>query len=163
MKHAVPLLLAVLLLGAPPARSQTPVPIFTVEHPDGAYAVDVRQITALSMHRYVVDGVIEVDEMNIDTHGTSLVRFYVARRVQPAAPGGIGQGILDQAQEKIDQARERIEPARQLDRVVVKSYPATTHARTVEFRIADKDTLVNLHAAANAAWRRQAGALFKVE
>jgi len=171
-RHFLPipvLALAVILLalcgGNAPAQTATSrLPLLTIKHPDGEYAVDLRQIRAVGMHHFVVDGVIEVDEFNLDTQGSAFVRFYYARRTTSVAtPSGIGQSVIDQAQEKIDQVKDRIDAARQLDRMVVKSYPTTTHARTIEFRVASKDELTKLYSAAKKAWEQQSPTVYEIK
>ena len=43
---------------------------------------------------------------------------------------------------------------------VVKNYPTTTHAKTIEYRIQDKETLTNLYASAEGALRLNANTVF---
>ena len=48
-------------------------------------------------------------------------------------------------------------------RKVVKSYPTTTHTRTVEYRFANKETLTKLFESAESAFRLQKNTVFKGE
>jgi hypothetical protein len=43
----------------------------------------------------------------------------------------------------------------------VKSYPTTTHTRTVEFRFGSKETLTKLFESAESAFRLQRNTVFK--
>ncbi|MGF1677839.1 MAG: hypothetical protein ACFCUX_01450 [Candidatus Methylacidiphilales bacterium] len=144
-------------------QESTPV-IFSVELPDGEYRVNVRQVVSVSVHRYLVDGILTVDELTVDTSGNTVARFYVVDRNQEVrAPGGLGQSLIDQAQSKADSLKDRSGVAALIDRSVVKSYPTTTHARTVEYRLGDKKVLMDLFRALSRSWAASTPGKFKVE
>ena len=46
--------------------------------------------------------------------------------------------------------------------MVQKSYPTTTHAKTIEFRVAERATLDALYASLNQAWREGSGRRFAI-
>ena len=46
---------------------------------------------------------------------------------------------------------------------VIKTYPTTTHAHTVEYRLASKSDLQNLRQSLEQAWTTGRGANFKIE
>ena len=100
--------------------------------PGGTYEVAIRAILAVSMHEYIVDGIARVTEMNIDTPGTMAVRFYYIEPLTTNSPLGIGQATLDKVQELAKEAGERVSPGDSPGDKVVKNYPTTTHAHTVE-------------------------------
>ena len=117
MKALLPLLLA---LAAPvfaqapatPAPAATPSPtgtntnrpLFRCTLPGGVYEVAVGAIVAVTSHEYVVDGVARVVEVNIDTAGSLLARFYYIEPNAPAAPGGIGAATIEKAQSLMQEA-----------------------------------------------------------
>lgn len=111
--------------------------------PGGTYAVRVSYMTSVSMHEYVVDGAARVTEVNIGTTGSELVRFYFIEANVPKAPGGVGQSVINEVQDKINEGSTRagLDDAWQK---VVKNYPTTTHAHTVEYRIGTKEALQKL-------------------
>jgi len=138
--------------------------VYEVEIDGGGYQVDLRQITSVSMHRFFVDGALTVDELTVDTTGNTVARFYVVdRNREVRTPRGVGQSLLDQAQNKVDQAKERIGVTEWMDRAVVKSYPTTTHAHTVEYRIAAKEQLLELYKNLSDAWKKGRPGTFKIE
>jgi len=108
---------------------------------------------AVSTHEYVVDGVARVTEMNIDTPGTLAVRFYYIEPLTTNSPLGIGQATLDKVQELTTQAEGRVSSGDAVWEKVVKNYPTTTHAHTVEYRLQSKDQLMSLFNSAEQAFR----------
>lgn len=159
-----PLLLALAVL-ALPLLAQTPnpppatapsasaIPLFRAKLPGGTYEVSVRSIVAVTSHEYLVDGIARVTEVNIDTTGLLLARFYFLEPVQPTSPAGLGQATLDKAQELLKQAADKT--GQDVWKKVVKHYPTTTHARTVEYRVVAKEDLNKIYEAAEEAFRLQ--------
>jgi hypothetical protein len=151
---------------APPTPQQAPVqpgaiPLFRAQLPGGTYEVSVRSIVAVSTHEYVVDGAARVVEVNIDTVGNLLARFYFIEPNTPNAPSGIGSGAADKTQQLLAQAADKT--GQDAWRRVVKNYPATTHARTIEYRLQNRETLMRVFEAAEEAFRMQRGGSVRVE
>lgn len=142
--------------GATPAPGATPDPsrvaIWRCELPGGTYEVAIRSMISVSSHEYVVDTAARVTEVNVDTNGSMTVRFYFLEPMVPSAPGGIGQSALDRMQELAKEAGTRtgVEAVWQK---VMKNYPTTTHARTIEYRLDSKDQLAQIFASADKAFR----------
>ena len=139
----------------PPTTNATAAKIllFRAKLPGGTYEVAVGAIVAVTSHEYLVDGVARVTEVNIDTTGSLLARFYFLEPAAPNAPGGIGAATIDKAQELLKQAAEKT--GQDAWKKVVKNYPTTTHARTVEYRMVEKADLNKLYEAAEEAFRLQ--------
>ena len=121
--------------------------------PGGTYEVAVRAIVAVTSHEYVVDGIARVTEVNIDTSGSLLARFYYIEPVQPTSPLGLGTATMEKAQELLKQAAEKT--GQDVWKKVVKNYPTTTHARTVEYRVVDKEELNKIYEGAEESFRMQ--------
>ncbi|MEM6820452.1 MAG: hypothetical protein AAF558_00735 [Verrucomicrobiota bacterium] len=169
MRYPFKIILGLVVLGflLPHLEAQTEqsrLRIYEVETPDGSYRVDVSKITSISLHRYYVDGVLAIDELTVDTTGKTVARFYFADRNRDVrTPRGIGQSLVDQAQDKLDQVKEKVSVTGQIESAVVKSYPTTTHAHTVEYRVPSKDQLQDLYDKMSNSWRRQSSGKFKIE
>ena len=160
-----PLLLALALLplplfaqapaAAPPTTTATAsaITLFRAKLPGGTYEVAVRSIVAVTSHEYLVDGIARVTEVNIDTGGSLLARFYYLEPTTPNSPLGLGQATIDKAQELLKQAAEKT--GQDAWKKVVKNYPTTTHARTGEYRVVEKDQLNKIYEAAEEAFRLQ--------
>lgn len=170
-------LFAAALLGAPalfaqqpaaPAAPATPVPqtniaMWRANLPGGSYSVALRSIVSVSMHEYVVDGAARVTEVNIDTLGSALVRFYYIEPNTVSAPGGLGAATVEKAQQLFQEGIEKSGQAGDVWKKVVKSYPTTTHSRTIEFRIPNKDTVLKIFDSAEAAFRLQKNTVYKAD
>ncbi len=139
----------------PPTTTETTsnIMLFRAKLPGGTYEVAVRSIVAVTSHEYLVDGIARVTEVNIDTTGSLLARFYYLEPVQPNSPLGLGQATIDKAQEILKQAAEKT--GQDVWKKVVKNYPTTTHARTVEYRLVEKADLNKIYEAAEEAFRLQ--------
>ncbi len=166
-----PLALLLLLLPAL-ALAQTPAPttplplanaqaLWRCQLPGGVYEVAVRSILSVSSHEYLVDGAARVTEVNIDTAGTLLARFYFLEPATPSSLAGLGTATLEKAQQLLVEGSDKTG----LDawRKVVKSYPATTHARTAEYRLQSKDQLQRLFESAETAFRLGKGSVFTAQ
>lgn len=165
------LLLLALLTG--PLNAQTPQPTpspggvattqpyFRATLPGGTYTVATRAIVAVSSHEYLADGIARVTEVNIDTTGALVARFYFLEPASISAPGNIGAATLEKAQALLTEAADRT--GQDVWKKVVKNYPTTTHARTVEYRVSSKDQLNKLFAAADEAFRLGRTTTIKVE
>ena len=151
----LPLTLLAQTPAQPPTTSETAsrILLFRAKLPGGTYEVAVGSIVAVTSHEYLVDGIARVTEVNIDTTGSLLARFYFLEPTTPNSPLGIGQATLDKAQELLKQAAEKT--GQDAWKKVVKNYPATTHARTVEYRVVEKADLNKIYEAAEEAFRMQ--------
>ncbi len=137
------------------------LPIFRAKLPGGTYEVAVRAMIAVSIHEYMVDGVARVTEVNIDTSGSMLVRFYFLEPTTPQSPMGLGTATMEKAQQLFTEAAQRT--GQDLWKKVTKSYPTTTHARTAEYRVETKEQLNKVFEAAEEAFRLQRAKSVSVE
>ena len=137
------------------------MPLFRAQLPGGIYEVAVRSIVSVSTHEYLVDGAVRVIEMNIDTNGSILARFYFLEPATPSPPSGMGAAVVDKAQQFLAQAADKT--GQDAWKKVVKNYPTTTHARTVEYRLQSRDDVNKLFEAADDAFRMQKSRSVKIE
>jgi hypothetical protein len=175
MKHLLPLFLLLLAIaplhaqrsavtpppGATPSATPAPTNIlmWRCNLPGGSYSVALRSIVSVSSHEYMVDGVVRVTEVNIDTYGNALARFYYLEPVTPTSPIGIGTATIEKTQQLLQEGAER--SGQDVWKKVVKNYPTTTHAHTIEYRVSDKDTLTKLYESAEAALRLNKNTVFE--
>ena len=131
---------------APPATMNATRSLWTCTLPGGTYQVLVSAMLSVSQHEYVVDGAARVTEVNIDTAGQFAVRFYYIEPAVTAGPGGIGAATLGKVQGILTDAADR--SGTDSWKKVVKSYPTTTHARTIEYRVSSKDSLTQIFTSA---------------
>ena len=137
---------------AAPTPAPARIPLWKCDLPGGNYEVALRSIISISTHEYIADGLARVTEMNIDTYGNMAVRFYYLEPITPTTPGGIGQSAIDRAQALVQEAAGRVN-ADQVWQKVVKNYPTSTHAHTIEYRLESADQIQTLFKSADNAFR----------
>ncbi len=110
----------------------------------GPYMVKLERISSVSKHQYISDGVAKVTEVTIGTDSEVVARFYFLEPVGKDTPIAAGAVLMNRAQDLTQQAAARVSPsAAQLQ--VVKNYPSSTHAHTVEFVVQSADALESLY------------------
>lgn len=126
---------------------------------DGSYLVALNRITSISRHRYVLDAAVVVDELVVDTSGHSLVRFYF---ISPVTDEMRGSGLatsasrlMERSKEVLNQGAERA--GTRLQEMVQKTYPHTTHANQVEFRVQSAAALGAIQASVTNSWETGRG------
>ena len=101
----------------------------------------------------MIDNAARVTEVNVDTSGSLVVRFYYLEpNTGVTPPPGLGAATYDKAQSLLTEAQNRTGTADAWQKVV-KSYPTTTHAHTIEYRLASKDQLTALFTSVETAFR----------
>jgi hypothetical protein len=148
-----------------PAPTPTPrpgaaIPIWRCELPGGTYEVALRSIVSVSQCEYIVDGAARVTEVNVDTDGNMAVRFYYLEPMTPNSPIGLGQSAINKAQEIAEEMASRT-GQEEVWQKVMKNYPTTTHAHTIEYRLESKDQLDKLYKSASKAFREVRPGIFK--
>ena len=134
---------------SPTATATATRNLWTCTLPGGTYQVLVSAMLSVSTHEYVVDGAARVTEVNVDTAGQFAVRFYYIEPAVVAGPGGLGAATFGKVQSILSDAADR--SGSDAWKKVVKNYPTTTHARTIEYRVSSKDSLTTIFtSAANA-------------
>jgi hypothetical protein len=131
----------------------------------GHYMVALDRISSVSRHKYVLDGALIVDEVTVDALGQSLARFYFITPISVAANGNGAAAVVSSA---VDRGREMIDKAAAtagaaVHEMVVKKFPETTHAHTVEFRLLSEAELTGIYDSVRGAWESGRGRKFAVK
>lgn len=145
---------------APPAQV-----FWRCDLPGGTYEVAVRSIVSVSSHEFVVDGAARVTEVNIDTAGPLVARFYYLEPYSPASPQSPAAALTSAALQKLQGAASSAADTTGLEpawKKVVKNYPATTHAHTIEYRLSSKDDLTALFTSVETSFHNGTAGAFKV-
>lgn len=127
----------------------------------GYYSVELKSITSLSRHQYLLDAALIVDEVTVDTVGQSLVRFYFIKPVTPTVAAGTTKMLVEKGTELLGRASEQA--GVDLNTMVVKKYPDTTHARSIEYRLTTEEDLTALFNSVNEAWSTGKGRELKLK
>ena len=127
--------------------------------PAGSYAVALRSVVSVSTQQYLVDGHTAVTEVDVDTTGCALARFYYVEPNTPTnTPLGIGAGTIGTAQQLLQQGADMSN--QDVWQKVIKNYPTTTHAKTIEYRVQDKSTLTQIYTSAETALQMNQNTVF---
>lgn len=120
----------------------------------GRYIVKCGQMIALSRHEYVADAAARVVEVNLTLSSNTAVRFYYLEPVRLEGTGTIaaGQQAIDKARQMVQEAASRISPTL-TEPKVVKTYPVSTHAHTVEYVLKEEARLNSLFDSLENAFR----------
>lgn len=129
--------------------------------------VALANIQSISTHEYTIEPLMRITEMTLETNGPVVARFYYVETVTPQTPAGVGQSAIDLLKEKTEQAAAAVgavagggKPPWQR---VIKTYPTTTHAHTVEYRLDSKDQVQQLFNSATKCWTTGKGDTFTSE
>lgn len=130
----------------------------------GHYMVQLDRISAISRHKYLLNGGIVVDEVTVDALGQALARFYFLQPVTEATSGGaaaVASRLVDRGQEIIDKSADRL--GTDVQNMVVKKFPETTHARSIEYRVMSAEELTGLYNSVRTAWESGKGRKFTIK
>lgn len=125
----------------------------------GNYVVRCNAIIALSKHEYISDGVARVVEVNLTLNSAMIVRFYFLEPYKPesgSSTAGAATQALDRTKGLFEQAAGRVSPDLANPKVV-KNYPASTHAHTIEFSLKDEARLTALYGSLERSFRTGQG------
>lgn len=123
--------------------------------------VALDKITAVSRHKYVLDGALLVDEVTVDTVGQSLVRFYYITPITDAMAGNSAAGLANRGKQLLDTVASRA--GTDVQNMVQKKYPETTHAKEVEYRVLSEGELSSLYSSVRSAWESGRGRNFTIK
>lgn len=158
--------------GSPaPSPSSTPAATPTLgrgfwkaDLPGGSYVVALSAIEAVSLQRYILDGVARVTEVNVTTPSEMKPRFYYIEVLPAPVPQNIpgAQLAAERIQREVQDLSRRTVPGDPIWAKVIKNYPTTTHAGTIEFRLESQAQLQQLYTSLETAWTTGRGTTFKV-
>lgn len=131
--------------------------------PTGAYIVNTVHIVSISTHEYVLNAAARVTELTIGTTSHVTARFYY---IEPLVSTGAGPAaraaeLLERVQEKAGAVADRL-GQEQIWKKVVKDYPTTTHAHTVEYRVDTKEHLDAIFRSVLTAWRTGSNSVLRI-
>jgi len=110
----------------------------------GHYMVRLDKIASASRHEYIGNGAARVVEVTIATDSAVVARMYWLTPVVKDTPIAAGQIIVDRAEQLVKQVAGKVSPS--IGKLqVVKDYPNTTHAHTVEYALQDITILESLY------------------
>ena len=154
---------------ATPAPSPTgttvlgPAGFWKCELPGGTFLVALRNLQSVSTHEYVVDGAARVTEVTIATASSVEGRFYYLEPMTVHSTSAAVPASIQTLQQRVTDLASQRAPIEPIWEKVVKNYPTTTHAHTVEYRITTKANLLQIYQSLEQAWETNKGTDLKTE
>lgn len=152
-------------LSAVPARSQDQTPdglqpgingFWEVITSSGRFMVRLDQIASVSQHEYVIDNAVRVFELTVDTDGGQTARFYFIEPITAGSKLQTGTSTINRITGLADKVSEKLGTG-DLDALVTKHYPDTTHAKTSEYRMKNKETIGQIYDHLHRVWAEEKG------
>lgn len=166
MKTPSLLFLVVAMLSfAGPVRSQTEIPdgeqpglkgFWEVVTASGRFVSRLDHISSVSQHEYLIDGAVRVYECTVDTTGGQTARFYYLEPITDSSSITTGSATINRLKDLADQATNKIGLG-DVEALVTKHYPDTTHAKTTEFRLQNKATVGQIYDHLRRVWAEERG------
>ena len=127
-----------------------------VETSQGRFVARIDQITSVSQHEYLIDGMVKVYECTVDTDGSVVARFYFLEPVTDNSSVTTGSATIDRLKSVANKVTTKVGIG-DVDTVVTKHYPDTTHAKTVEYRMKNKETISQIYDHCHKVWAQERG------
>ena len=130
---------------------------------EGQVIIALEQITSVSKQKYVLDGGYVIREIVIDTTGNNTIRIYYISPVSEEANISAIRIASDRMQDLLKQGNDRVgSEAIDPTTAVTKNYPTTTHAHTIEFRVANVALLDSVYNSIVSAWLNGRGMKYQI-
>jgi hypothetical protein len=122
----------------------------------GRFVSRLDQISSVSQHEYLIDGAVRVFECTVDTDGGQTARFYYLEPITDSSSITTGSATLNRLKDIANQATTKVGVG-DVDTVVTKHYPDTTHAKTSEYRMKNKATIGQIYDHVRRVWAEERG------
>ena len=122
----------------------------------GRFVSRLDQISSVSQHEYLIDGAVRVFECTVDTDGGQTARFYYIEPITESSTVTSGSATLNRIKDLANQATTKVGVG-DVDTVVTKHYPDTTHAKTSEYRMKNKATIGPIYDHVRRVWAEERG------
>lgn len=122
------------------------------------YSVALGAVDSVSQHEYLLDGAVRVVEVTVATRGSTQARFYVLEKPSTDTGGLPGQSLADGMGRVAEEITSRVPGSvKSVTNTVVKKFPDTSHAKIIEYRISDRETLRKLFEHLLRRWQGRSG------
>lgn len=150
---------------ASPLLSQTETPdgeqpglkgFWEVVTASGRFVSRLDHISSVSQHEYLIDGAVRVYECTVDTTGGQTARFYYLEPITDSSSITTGSATVNRIKDLANQASNKVGMGN-VEALVTKHYPDTTHAKTTEFRLQNKVTVGQIYDHLRRVWAEERG------
>lgn len=122
----------------------------------GRFVARLDQIASVSEQEYLIDGAVRVFECTVDTTGGQTARFYYLETIAETLPITTGPAAVERLRSIANQVTNKAGVG-DLDAVVTKHYPDTTHAKTSEYRVKNRSTVSQIYDHVRKVWAEERG------
>jgi len=127
-----------------------------IELSGGRFVARLDKITSVSQHEYLIDGAIKVYECTVDTDGPQVARFYYIEPVTDNSSLTTGSATINRLKGIANKVTNKTGMG-EVDTIVTKHYPETTHAKTSEYRLKHKETVSQIYDHCHRVWAEERG------
>jgi hypothetical protein len=165
MRTLIPLFLFAVALPLSITRAQDVTPdgaqpgihgFWEVITASGRWVARIDQIASVSQHEYVIDNAVRVYECTVDTDGAQVARFYYIEPVTDSSSITTGSATISRLKDMANRASDKLGTG-DIDNLVTKHYPDTTHAKTSEYRMKNKATIGQIYDHVRKVWAEEKG------
>ena len=122
----------------------------------GNFCARLDSISSLSRHEYVIDGAVKVYECTVGTSGGLVARFYYIEPIGAGISQISNSNTLQRFKDTANKVSNRAGTG-DVETIVTKHYPDTTHAKTSEYRFKSRETIATIYAHAHRVWAEERG------
>lgn len=122
----------------------------------GRFVARLDQISSVSEQEYLIDGAVRVFECTVDTDGGQTARFYYLEPVTAGSSITTGSATVERLKSLANQVSNKA-GAGDVDTIVTKHYPDTTHAKTSEYRVKNRATISQIYDHVRRVWAEERG------
>ncbi|MBU6180239.1 MAG: hypothetical protein KGR69_11275 [Verrucomicrobia bacterium] len=122
----------------------------------GRFVARLDRITSVSEQEYLIDGAVRVYECTVDTDGGQTARFYYLEPITDGSSITTGSATVERLKNLANQVSNKA-GAGDIDAIVTKHYPDTTHAKTSEYRVRNRATISQIYDHVRRVWAEERG------
>ena len=122
----------------------------------GRFVARLDRITSVSEQQYLIDGAVRVFECTVDTDGGQTARFYYLEPITDSSSITTGSATVERLKNLANQVSNKA-GAGDIDAIVTKHYPDTTHAKTSEYRVKNRATISQIYDHVRRVWAEERG------
>ncbi|MDF1657694.1 MAG: hypothetical protein P1U58_08775 [Verrucomicrobiales bacterium] len=123
---------------------------------NGRFIARLDKIASASQHEYFIDGAVKVYEVTVETDGGQTGRFYYIESAAESSSLSTGSATLNRLKDVANKVSDKAGTG-DIETIVTKHYPDTTHAKTSEYRVKTKAAIDQIYEHIRRVWAEEKG------
>lgn len=123
---------------------------------NGRFIARLDKIASASQHEYFIDGAVKVYEVTVETDGGQTGRFYYLESSAEGSSITTGSATINRLKDIANKVSDKAGTGN-IETIVTKHYPDTTHAKTSEYRVQSKETISQIYDHIRRVWGKEKG------